>query len=548
MTSAYRGKRNTMTRIIDLSNKEAQKFLMQPDQYCTTELPEYFDFAPMLSYCQKQIGEKSWKGNFNLAAAGGMSGVNLEILSNKDGKYGVRPLSLVNPFLYAKLVSVLCKSTNWEKIINCFNAFDVENISACAIPVVPSKDKKEAFHKSTTILNWWSSMEQTPIELSLQYRYMFMTDITNCYGQILPRSISNALNMVGTKSEILDNKSLANEITALIEAMQGGRNVGIPQGSVVFALLAELVLGHSDLLLKEAIEIDGIAEDYKIIRYVDDYRIFCNNRDTLERISYLLQHVLEGLNFRMNTSKTKISETIVADAVKSDKAFYIFNTPIINKKGVDFDGFQKHLYYIFEFSRKFPNSGQLKVLLSDFSKRLTKYLKPVKNEKIRVVAEINLETNQVVECDKPSIFQPKIYENVMPMIATAAQIAADNISIAHYALRVISILIDTIKDKADKDRAIERVYHKLRNLPNSEYVQLWLQTLTYPSDDSINQYDMPLCQLHKDAKTKLWNNSWINSEIESGMPYYSILNVKKLKETAQIITFKEIRAYNETAY
>lgn len=60
MTSAYREKRNTMTRIIDLSNKEAQKFLMQPDQYCTTELPEYFDFAPMLSYCQKQIGEKSW--------------------------------------------------------------------------------------------------------------------------------------------------------------------------------------------------------------------------------------------------------------------------------------------------------------------------------------------------------------------------------------------------------------------------------------------------------------------------------------------------------
>lgn len=486
--------------------------------------------------------------NFNLDMAGSLSGVNLEILFNKDGKYGVRPLSLVNPFLYAKLVSVLCKSANWNKLISCFNAFDVEDISACAIPVVPAKDKKEAFHKSTTILNWWSSMEQTPIELSLRYRYMFMTDITNCYGQILPRSISNALNMIGTKSEITDNKGLADDITALIEAMQGGRNVGIPQGSAVFALLAELVLGYSDLLLKEAIEKEGITDDYKIIRYVDDYRIFCNNRDSLERISYLLQHVLEGMNFRMNTSKTKISESIVVDAVKPDKAFYIFNTPINNKKGVDFDGFQKHLYYIFEFSRKFPNSGQLKVLLSDFSKRLTTYLKPVKNEKVRVVAEINLETEKVVECDKPSVFQPKICEKILPMIATAAQIAADNISIAHYALRVISILIDTIKDKGDKDRTIGLVYHKLRNLPNSEYVQLWLQTLTYPADDSINQYDMPLCQLLNNVETKLWNNSWINSEIESDMPYSTILNVKKLKKTAQIITFKEIRAYNENAY
>lgn len=47
-------------------------------------------------------------------------------------------------------------------------------------------EQNERFHKSTTILNWWNSMEQRSIELSLEYRYMFVTDITNCYGSVNP--------------------------------------------------------------------------------------------------------------------------------------------------------------------------------------------------------------------------------------------------------------------------------------------------------------------------------------------------------------------------
>ena len=120
--------------------------------------------------------------------------------------------------------------------------------------------------------------------------------------------------------------------------MQSGKNVGIPQGSVLFALIAEMVLGYADRLLYDEIEKEGITEEYLVLRYVDDYRIFCNNRDVLERISYILQRILEKLNFRMNVKKTRISDNIVADAMKPDKAFYIFNTPIFSKKGVDFDG------------------------------------------------------------------------------------------------------------------------------------------------------------------------------------------------------------------
>lgn len=529
-------------RITELNHSEAFDFLMKPEQYCTTELPEYFDFAPVLDYCKKELRSKKFA-----SISESVHDVNLDILTNKDGRYGVRPITISNPFLYTYLAQTICDKIAWTKIVECFKIFDVENVTPCAIPIVPDAEKKEPFHKSTAILNWWSSMEQTPIELSLKYRYMFMSDITNCFGQIIPKSIDWALSRKDTDAATHDNHELACEIIKITEALQNGRNVGLPQGSIIYSFIAELVLGYSDFLLANEIKKTGITAEYQILRYVDDYRIFCNNRNTLEQISYILQHVLESLNFRMNTSKTKISNTIVADAVKPDKAFYIFNTPVFSKKGVDFDGFQKHLYFIFEFGCKFPNSGQMKILLSDFSKRLEKYLKPRKSKTAKVIAEINLENGEVTECDKPATYQPIIREKILPMIATLSQIALDNVSVAHYALRIISILINTIKKIDEKNAIIGMIYRKLRNSPNSAYIQIWLQTLTYATGiKEINGYDVPLCNLVKSPITPLWNIEWVDKKIAASFPAYQVLDKKKFDKAGQIITFREHRAYTES--
>lgn len=72
-------------RITELNHKAAFDFLMQPDQYCTTELPEYFDFKQVLEYCSTVV-----KGMDMPSMPSGISGINLDILTNKDGRYGVR--------------------------------------------------------------------------------------------------------------------------------------------------------------------------------------------------------------------------------------------------------------------------------------------------------------------------------------------------------------------------------------------------------------------------------------------------------------------------
>ena len=425
----------------------------------------------------------------------------------------------------------------------------LENHVGRALPVLPQK--VEAFHKSETILNWWNTIEQRSLELSLEYRYMFVSDITNCYGSINPQSIEWALGCKGTRHENSDHQQMARNIQTYLRALQHGHNIGIPQGSVLFDFVAEIILGYSDLLLHEALEKEGIG-GYEILRYRDDYRVFCNDKDTLERISYLLQAVLEGLNFRMNSQKTKISDTIVTDAIKPDKLFYIFNTPIFNKKECDFDGIQKHLLYILMFARKYPNSGQIRVMLSDLDKRIIEKLKPKAHKGLPVnwdPIDIDDETPAPAKDETPApvkMVKGRIVENVRALTAVATQIALENVTLCHYALRVISRMVDSLDDMEEKRDIIEKVYQRLCGLPNSDYNQLWLQNITYTQDKESGEspYTMRLCQLVMGGcEEPLWNNTWLKPALCDTLPYDSIVSVETLKMVTPVIMFRETRAY-----
>ena len=531
----------TTKNVLTLNYKEALDFFMKSEQFHGFELPEYFDFDVVLNYVKETIGNKPYEECLTDVSPDNLPDVNLDILLNKDGHYAVRPLILANPFLYYFLAREMCSPSGWKAIQQCFKAFSVPNLTSCALPVII--EKVEEFYKSTTILNWWNAMEQQSIELSLEYRYMFVTDITNCYGSINPQSIEWALLCKNTKHENNENISLAKNLQIFLRAFQHGHNIGIPQGSSLFDFVAEIILGYSDLLLSEALQKEKIKE-YEIIRYRDDYRIFCNDKDTLERISFILQSVLESLNFRMNSQKTKISDIIVMDSIKPDKLFYIYNTPIFNKKGVDFDSFEKHLLFILMYGRQYPNSGQLKTLLSDIDKRIEKWLKPYEVE----VEEINLND------DKSPIKKKEIRRrrltggSVRAMSAVATQIALDNVTVSHYALRVISRMVDSLKDMKEKRDIIDKVYTKLCMQHNSDYNQLWLQNITYTQDkkNKKSPYTLRLCKLvMRKMDAPLWNNSWIRSDLIENMPYDTIVNKETLKKVTPVIVFRETRAYNE---
>lgn len=532
--------------ILSLNHTEAMDSFLKSEQYHGFELPEYFVFDNLLQNVKNAVGITPYEECLQEGISPEqLPDVNLDILLNKDGRYAVRPIILANPFLYYFLVREICNEQSWTVVKQLFETFTVPHITSCALPVIPKE--REPFHKSTTILNWWSSMEQRSIELSLEYRYMFVTDITNCYGSVNPQAFDWAFSFKDTEYETEHVNSIAKNIQKYLRAFQHGRNIGIPQGSAIFDFVGEIILGYSDLLLHEAIQSEGITAPYEIIRYRDDYRIFCNDKDELEKISYILQHVLERLNFRMNSKKTKISDSIVTDAVKPDKLAYIYNTPIFNKKGCDFDSFEKHLLYILMFARQYPDSGSIKTMLSDIDKRIEDWLKPYEEE----VTTIPLLEEGEPKTEKITKQRRLVGGSVHAMSAVCAQIALENVGCCHYALRVLSRMVDSLKDEKEKSAIISLVYSKLCNQPNSDYNQLWLQNMTYQRDKKkgTSPYKVRLCRVVAgDKNVELWNNEWVKPQFLSDLHTNGIIDEKTLKKVTPVITFRERRAYDNQFY
>lgn len=537
---------NKTKNVLSLDAKDAMDFFLKSEQYHGFELPEYFVFDELLQNVKEIISDLPYEECLQDGISPeDLSDVNLDILLNKDGNYAVRPIILANPFLYYFLVREICNEQAWTLIKNLFEKFQVPHITSCALPIIPKE--KESFHKSTTIINWWSSMEQRSIELSLEYRYMFVTDITNCYGSVNPQAFDWAFSLKNTQYENNDECPISKNIQKYLRAFQQGRNIGIPQGSAIFDFVGEIILGYSDILLHEAIKKAGITTQYEIIRYRDDYRIFCNDKDVLEKISYSLQHVLDSLNFRMNSKKTMISDSIVTDAVKSDKLAYIYNTPIFNKKGCDFDSFEKHLLYILMFARQYPNSGSIKTMLSDIDKRMEDWLKPYEEE----VTTIPLVEGEKPTTEKITKQRRLVGGSIRAMSAICAQIAFENVNCCHYALRVLSRMVDSMKDENEKSTIVNLVYSKLCKRPNSDYDQLWLQNMTYQRDKKLESspYSLRLCQLvaGKDIEP-LWNNEWLKPNMYSALHYDNVVDTETLKMVTPIITFRERRAYDSQYY
>ena len=236
-----------MKTILELTHKEALNFFMEAENYCILSLPSYFNFHPVLDYVQKMVGksdldsclktEKVYPSHFD--------GVNYKMLINKDGRYAFRPLQIANPFLYYLLVRNITTKSNWDTIKRRFQDFKDEHIEVSSIPILKGKEDKTFV--GATISNWWENVEQRTIELSIQYKYMFTTDITNCYSSIYTHAIGWAIEGKDVAKAKRGKASyLGNTIDTYIQGMQYGQTNGIPQGSSLFDFIADIILGYAD--------------------------------------------------------------------------------------------------------------------------------------------------------------------------------------------------------------------------------------------------------------------------------------------------------------
>lgn len=502
-----------MKTLLELSHNEAREYFLRKESYSDIDLPKYYNFQPLLD----ALSENRKIDDIPLNKARKLNNVNYKLLTNKDGKYAWRPLQLLNPAIYVNLVNKITKEHNWNIVVTRFKEFQKnQNIKCYSIPIISSSSKDNT--KAVNIMNWWQKIEQKSLELSLDYDCLMNTDITDCYSSIYTHTIAWALHGEKEIKEDLLKPSnpkkefLGNQIDKRIQAMQFSQSNGIPQGSAVMDFIAEIILGYADAKLSDKIkdynttESKNKIDEYHILRYRDDYRIFAKNQQTLIKIAKLLTETLFELNFKINSQKTYLSDNIVRDVVKPDKLYW-------NEAKQGEKSLQKHLFLIHTLAEKHPNSGSLTTALTKFLEERVYPISLFKEENSKVLVSILVDI---------AFKNPRTY----PVITA-----------------ILSKILSLEVNKETVDNIFKSIENKFDKIPNVGHLQVWLQRLTIKNDREKN-YSENLCKklIYKDLD--IWNIDWLNHQtIKNAFIENSIIDEQKIDDMEQVIEPDEIKIF-----
>lgn len=464
----------TRVSLLELNHNEARDFFLKDKSYCSIDLPNYFEFSELLKKLSKELNGKELGSVSDMKSMRNTNNVHYILYTNKNGNLSWRPLQILHPLVYISLVHKITENENWEKIKNRFKDFTKNKLIRCLSIPVQSKNKQS--DKAQQVKQWWEEVEQESINLALEYNFVFDTDIADCYSSIYTHSIAWALETKEIAKQQHELTLLGNYIDKRIQDAQYQQTNGIPQGSVLMDFIAEIVLGYVDELLSTKLE-DKKINNYRILRYRDDFRIFVTNYNDGEKILQILSDILVPFGLKLNSSKTKSNNDIIIGSIKEDKLSWLKNT-IQNLYSLSL---QKHLLLIKMHSLQYPNSGSLMTALNGFY------------ERIKIT---NISTSR------------KYYNQIISIVT---DIAYHNPKCIAVCCAIISLFSSILKDEAYKSVAI-KVYNKLKKTPYSGFSQIWLQRVLLDKFKEV-EYEEKLCDIVTGKPNiAIWDNGWINSK------------------------------------
>lgn len=475
--------------VLTLSNINASKYFLRQESYASLDLPPYFTFKQVLSQLSKKLLNKK-----DVYAAKEYDGVNYVLFGNKDGKYAWRKYELVNPLIYTSLVNIITEVDNWNIICKRFKDLRHKHqISCMSVPVLPDYNKKQ---KASQVSEWINEIEKEAIRLALDYEYVYQTDITDCYGSIYTHSIVWAIHgkKIAKKKRKYDDL-LGNKIDHHLQAMSYGQTNGIPQGSLLLDFIAEILLAYADDELFKKINLQIKPEQYHILRYRDDYRIFVRELGQGEIIMKALNEVMIELGLRLNTQKTTRSDEIIMNSIKPDKLLTMTqHFPIVLSR----HELYSELLMIYKLGTLHPNCGSIKNRLMKLYKMIKKkHIKGQENELLSILINIAL--------DSPSSF--------------------------HIIAGFLSKIIHNLSGDR-KNIALKKLLRKVNLLPNSGLLEVWLQRIAKPNNLNINFKDK-LCKKVDEDKLPLFETRWIADK-----------TTKSIIDDAEYINRKALRKVN----
>lgn len=373
----------------------------------------------------------------------------LDIFTPK-GDLSWRRFSFIHPYMYWHIVDVLTEEENWEKLRNHLcNPTLVASYSNPEFTIKPGENVQ-----GKRIKNWLQMAERDLLKDCGSYNCLAITDIQNFYSSIYTHSIAWALHSKREAREDARKRELfGNKLDKLFQNSRDTQTNGIPTGSMVSDIIAEIVLTKIDIKISQWIEKEKLDSYIIVTRFCDDYRILCKNISFAHKFFNKLNRILhENFDLILNPSKTHIYEDVL------EKAFRPWDQEINQShlireirhgklpKKISFYFFRDVLLETYRIQKKYSKGRPSITILSKLAEKL--------NNKELIMSS----------------------SNIIELIAILRKIVFIREEVTPYSI----LLIDTLLEKYNvkqKEQFINEMIKEIKERHDSDYQLIWLYRL-----------------------------------------------------------------------
>jgi len=291
-----------------------------------------------------------------------------------------RVFGIQHPYNYHDIVYWLIK--DWAVIIDhIFNNDNSIYPYSMPIPVnASSKGELSPLRSGRLIYEWIEMAERDLVAEAHRFKVLIRTDITNFYNSVYTHSIAWALH--GREIAFSDKnfKLIGNKIDKLVQYANNGRTNGIPVGSAVSDLIAEILLAKIDQNVSLKLKKENIT--FLGTRFKDDYRILANTEEDTKKILRVLSEELHKFNLLISENKTKILCLPEGLFRHHNREYCPYSLRKENR--VSFKSFEFTLLKVIDIHKAYPGTSIIEKFLSElFDKKYNLKLYFSNNLKVR---------------------------------------------------------------------------------------------------------------------------------------------------------------------
>lgn len=341
--------------------------------------PEQYVLPPSFSVTDFKLKTKPYNKNLNDPARR-----KLVTISYPKSLLTSRVFGIQHPFNYHDIVFHLIE--DWKTVVDHIFHNDLKIFSySFPIPVnARAIGKLSNLRSGRMIYEWIEMAEKDMVAEAHKYNFIIRADITNFYNSVYTHSIGWALH--GREKAFADKeyKLTGNKVDKLIQYANDARTNGIPVGSALSDLIAEIVLTSIDRKVSSKLK----TIDFVGSRFKDDYRILCNSEDEAKKILKVLSDELVEFNLLINEHKTKVLTLPDGLYRQHDREYH--NYSLKDKETIPFKTFELTLLKALDIHKAYPGTSILEKFFSELYDNDSKL-------KIQFSADNNARNKQILK-------------------------------------------------------------------------------------------------------------------------------------------------------